>query len=334
MKSVIRRAIFGLLGMEPFAGYARKTRLAGGAVVLMYHDIGDDDELEAWTVVRRCDFLRQIDYLARHFRIVSLGEALAAIQGDDGNGTQRRPMAVITFDDGYAGNHRHLLPIVESRQVPVTVFIATEAVETQRLYWYDRLINGLQGGRPIDLDLSDLRSATYRINRVAGAENWREIQRLLSDLKRLEPARRAAVVEDILATLPAGDGDRPAVRPLTIPELRELAVSPLVTIGAHSHCHNILTQLPDPSVRDSLETCKRRLEEWTGRPPHYFAYPNGSYDARVCGLVEEAGFKCALTTQSRPWKRGDSLLTIPRIGVGRYDADAYFSAKVSGSFVL
>lgn len=97
--------------------------------MLICRHIGDDDRLQAWTVVRGGDFLRRIDYLARHLRIVSLGEALSAMQGHDDNGTARLPMAVVTFDDGYAGDHRHLLAIVELRHLPVTVFVASEAAE-------------------------------------------------------------------------------------------------------------------------------------------------------------------------------------------------------------
>ena len=115
-------------------------------------------------------------------------------------------------------------------------------------------------------------------------------------------------------------------------ELRELAASPLVTIGAHSHCHNILTQLPASAVAESLATSKQLLETWTGRPVRHFAYPNGDHDAAVISQVKSAGFESAMTTVARPWTRDDSPFTIPRIGVGRYDSAALFKAKVSGAW--
>ena len=43
----------------------------------MYHDIGrDDDDIDIWQVVRRRDFLQQVNYLRQHYDIVSLDEAL------------------------------------------------------------------------------------------------------------------------------------------------------------------------------------------------------------------------------------------------------------------
>jgi peptidoglycan/xylan/chitin deacetylase (PgdA/CDA1 family) len=331
MKTLARNVAYRILSSEPIAQYARKTRLSGGAVVLMYHEIAEDgDDIEAWTVVKKSEFIRQLDYICAHFNVVSLKEALDAMNHHDG-ASPHKPLAVITFDDGYAGNRRVLLPIIRSRNIPVTIFVATRTIQEQNLYWYDRLINRFQGNAVIDLDLTHLSLGRYRINHSKGAGNWSVIEALLSDLKRLGPEERAVAVEKILAELPARQADhRHEVGPLSIEELRELAASPLVTIGAHSHCHNILTQLPEQAVRDSLATSKRLLESWTGRPVHYFAYPNGNYNAMVVSIVKEAGFECALTTVARPWVKAESPFTVPRFGIGRYDSSDYFKVRVSG----
>jgi peptidoglycan/xylan/chitin deacetylase (PgdA/CDA1 family) len=334
MKDMARHMVHTLLASEPIAGFARKIRLAGGAVALMYHEVAEDDaDIEAWTVVRQRDFLNQMDYLGRHFTIVSLGEALESMSGHSNGASMRRPLAVVTFDDGYAGNRRVLLPLIQARNIPVTIFVATRAIQEQTLYWYDRLINRFQDGAAVELDLAHLALGRYRINHSRGAGNWSVIETLLSDLKQLEPQQRANAVDAILARLPVREAaHRHEVGPLSIEPLRELAASPLVTIGAHSHCHNILTQLPESAVRDSLATSKRLLESWTGQPVRYFAYPNGDYNASVASLVKSAGFECAMTTVARPWTGSDSPFTIPRMGVGRYDSDALFKAKVSGAW--
>ena len=81
---------------------------------------------------------------------------------------------MVTFDDGYAGNYRVLLPIVKSMNMPVTVFVATKHIQDQSLYWYDRLINALQGEE--NISLNHLLLGKYRINQCKGAENWREIE--------------------------------------------------------------------------------------------------------------------------------------------------------------
>ena len=330
LKKLLRTTLHKALSFEPVLGNMRNSRLSQKTIVLMYHEVADDgDDIEAWTVVRKSDFMRQMEYVSAHFDVLSLEEALARMENGTNGG--ERPSAVITFDDGYNGNRRVLLPIVKAMNLPVTVFVASRAVQEGLLYWYDRLISAFQDNTPRVLDLKRLSLGNYRINRCRGSENWREIDRLLRDLKGLGPHARAAAVESILGELRPSAGKKSfALGPLSTKELFELSESRLITIGAHSHCHNILTQLSGEEVRESVKTSKELLEKWTGRSMRYFSYPNGNYNDTVVDIVKDLGFKCSFTTVSRPWSKEDPVFTIPRIGVGRYDSIENFKIKVSG----
>jgi len=332
IKRILRDTAYRPLASEAVLKWLRKRSLGGKAVVLMYHEVAPDAEgIEAWTVVRESDFVRQMKYLSSEFNVVSLSDALRLISGDNADPGDGRPTAVVTFDDGYSGNMRTLLPAVKSMKIPVTIFVATKAVQDRIVYWYDRLISALQGDTMIELDLTDLGLGLYRINRRRGDENWRQIERLLADLKAVEPARRAEAVEDILKRLaPLKGKGRYRLAHLSIEEVREISACPLVTIGAHSHCHSILTQLSDEDMRESVKTSKRLLQEWTGRDVPYFSYPNGNFDEKVVGALKAEGFECSLTTESRAWDRVDPVFAIPRIGIGRYDSMDLFKIKVSG----
>lgn len=331
LKTILKNTFYKIIASEPILNHLRKTRLNSNIIVLMYHEVAEDDaDIEAWTVVKKSDFIRQMEYLSSYFNIISLKDAIALAKNQNINNVNK-PSAVITFDDGYAKNYQALLPIVKSMNIPVTIFVATRAVQDGTLYWYDRLINALQGCGPIELNLGHLSLGNYQINYCRGAENWREIQRLLSDLKALKPDVREDAVEEILKVLnykPANGSYNTA--PLSIKEVKELADCQLITIGAHSHCHNILTQLTDKEIRESINTSKELLEAWTGGPVEYFSYPNGNYNDDVIGVLKDADFKCSLTTVVRPWDKSDSFFTIPRIGIGRYDSFDYFKIKVSG----
>ena len=307
----------------------RKRKLRGSIIVLMYHEVAEDDhDIEAWTVVKRSDFVKQMEYIHDTFQVVSLDEAFQEIENDQ---AIDKPTAVITFDDGYAGNKHIVLPIAKSMNIPLTIFVSTRAVQEQDVYWYDRLILALQGEREINVDLEHISLSRYCVNQSKGSKNWAEIERLLTDLKTLGPSSRERVVSDIIADLRGSTtSDSYAMSPLALTDLHELSDCPLITIGAHSHCHNILTQLSNEEVRKSIQTSKALLESWIKRPVIYFAYPNGNYNDMVVSCLKESGFKCGLTTVSRPWKRGESYFTIPRIGIGRYDSFDYFKTKISG----
>ena len=107
---------------------------------------------------------------------------------------------------------------------------------------------------------------------------------------------------------------------LTIDEIRELAKSPLVTIGAHSHCHSMLPTLPAETAIQSIAESKRLLEEWISQPVIHFSYPNGDHDEAVVNMVKECGFSSAVTTRPDFWCSADSVFKIPRMGIGRYDS--------------
>lgn len=325
----VKELLVASLSAKPFTHYLQRRVARSGGIVLMYHELaGDRTDIEAWSVVRRSDFLRQMDYLRRGFDVLSLSEALIRMENSP---NVDRPFAVITFDDGDMGNYEVLMPIVEEHEVPVTVFVATKHVADQTPYWFDDIVNALQTDRIVRIDLRDSHLAIYEINRNRGAANWAEIERLLSDLKILKPQDREQAVADVngqLRLIRRRQGCR--IAPMTVEDVRQLARSRFVTIGAHSHCHNILTQLDKREAAQSVVTSKRLLEQWTGSVVEYFAYPNGDHNDEVEDIVRHAGFHCALTTSSRLWRRGESVFRIPRIGVGRYDSSAEFRLNSVG----
>jgi peptidoglycan/xylan/chitin deacetylase (PgdA/CDA1 family) len=329
IKQMVKNAVYRAASWEPILKARRNIKLRDSIIVLMYHEVAEDDhDIESWTVVKKSDFVKQMEYIHNVFQVVSLDEALQQIERGQ---AIHKPTAVITFDDGYAGNKEIVLPLAKSMKIPLTIFVSTRAVQEQIVYWYDRLIHALQGDKAIDVDLKHISLNRYFINRSKGSKNWAEIERLLRDLKTLGPSFRERVVADIIADLRGStESGSYTMTPLTLSDLYELAGCPLITIGAHSHCHNILTQLSNEEITKSVQTSKALLELWINRPVRYFSYPNGNYNDVVVNSLKVSGFKGSLTTVSRPWKRGESYFTIPRIGIGRYDSLDLFKVKISG----
>lgn len=112
-------------GSYPFrAAHNARAAAAGKAplMVLFYHRVADDRANE-WTCPFEL-FARQMDWLQAHFDVVSLPEIQARIR----SGTNRRPAVSITFDDGYADNCLQALPLLISRGIPCTYFVANRHV--------------------------------------------------------------------------------------------------------------------------------------------------------------------------------------------------------------
>ncbi len=329
MLGSLKKSLVTVFTPEPLLGGYRSLRLQGRVVSLMYHEVlPDATPVEAWTVVRESDFRRQVCYLHDHFEILTLDQAIAGIA----SGRDRRdPVAVITFDDGYWGNRHVVWPVVDELKIPITVFVATAAVQDQAPYWYDRVIAAFPADRSVLLDLSDLGLNHYRIDRLeAGERRWTGIQRLLTDCKQLVPERRMAVIEQLIQRTGLKTPGAGPLRSMSIDDIRTMAASDQVCFGAHSHCHSILTQLGREDVRQSVLRSKTLLESWTGKPVRHFAYPNGDFNATVTDVLRECGLVSSQTTVSGYWGSEHSLYAIPRISVGRYDHFGWFRARVSG----
>ena len=294
----------------------------------MYHEVLPDDvTLPAWTIVRESDFHWQMRYLQRHFDVVSMAQAVERVSGKH---EARRPFAVVTFDDGYRGNLHTVLPIMKSMGLPFILYAATQAIIDKSLYWYDQVVSLLDVPEDVQVSLGQQgqQEERFHIPSRAGAERrWQELERLLACLKRMAPAEREAAVRRIADKY---DGITSAIEMLSPEELHRLAGSNCVTVGAHTHRHELLDQLQQKEVRHTLHTANEHITRITGYSPRHFSYPNGNFNQQVLGQLRGAGYETAVTTRSGTWSNRDCLLKIPRIGIGRFETMGQFKARVSG----
>ncbi len=93
--------------------------------------------------------------------------------------------------------------------------------------------------------------------------------------------------------------------------LRELAERG-VEIGAHGIEHVDLCGLEDAALGRELHEGRERLAEWVAAPVETFAYPFGSYDARVRAEVANE-FRAAFTTQLARVPSAPDPFAIPRV---------------------
>ena len=75
-------------------------------------------------------------------------------------------------------------------------------------------------------------------------------------------------------------------------------------IGSHSFSHpNDLKLLSDKELEKEIVHTRMILQKATGQEINWFCYPSGKYDERVKGVVRDAGYKFARTSNlGMPWK--------------------------------
>lgn len=83
---------------------------------------------------------------------------------------------------------------------------------------------------------------------------------------------------------------------LTHNQLKEIAHSNLVEIGAHTVFHTYLKGLNEKRLKFEVTQSKQMLEQELQIKVVSFAYPYGAFDDKAVEVVKDAGFKTAVST--------------------------------------
>ena len=296
-------------------------------VVLAYHRVTELPSDPHQLAVTPENFRAQMHHLRRNCRCLRFEDDWTAV---------REPAVVVTFDDGYADNLHEALPVLEEAGVPATFFICTGILGTDREFWSDDLERLLLGGReyPPAFTLQDRENGgswpTTSFEQRLAFHN-----RLHCCMLQIGAQRREDWLDQLARWSGAGRTARDAYRALTPRELRALAASPLVTIGAHGVTHSPLAILSEAEQREEITRSKQQLEELAGREVAVFAYPFGrrrDYSRVTCRLCRAAGFRRAATTLPGQVHRWTDPLQVPRQLVRNWNAES-FAARLESFWV-
>jgi peptidoglycan/xylan/chitin deacetylase (PgdA/CDA1 family) len=307
----------------------RPTRLT----VLAYHRVVDPERVAPFDEgVRSATpeaFAAQMEWVASSFSVVSLADLRAILDGSAR--CPRRPL-LITFDDGYADNYEHAVPVLRRLGLPAVVFAATGAVDSRRPHWWDALAVEL---RRVPRGLADLPLIGPRFM-VGTAERRGAHAELRAAMKGVSHQEREAAIarlREMLGPGPEPDGDGLMI---TWEQARAM-VRAGVDVQPHTVSHPILTTLEPEEVRREIRGSVERLRDRLGTPSWAFAYPNGDWDPRVVEAVRQEGLELAFTMRPGPIALADARrrpLEIPRIAVEGADDRAAFRLKAAGVLPL
>lgn len=242
-----------------------------------------------------------LSYLRRYYTLDRLDRAHGRHEGGD---APPKPNLAITFDDGYADNFAHGLPVLERHGVKATFFVPAAFIGRERLPWYDSLGFALSPEeRRTDAERAVL--ARHDLAHVADASP----EAIIDEAKRIRPQSRQGLVEAIRPSrLPSW------ARTMNSEELSSLSAMGH-EIGAHTMTHPILNTCDDGTLDWELRGSKNMLEQLVGCDVTSLAYPNGDQDARVLRAVRSAGYLRAVTTQWGTNPRGQERHLLRRCDI-------------------
>lgn len=311
-----------------------RSLLPENLTVIVHHRICDPDHplffgMKSNVSATPEEFGKQLDFLSKHYNVVSLEEVRAWIRG----GQTLPPRAVlITFDDGYRDNLTMAMPQLTRRSMPAAIFIATGYLGDCRAFYWDSVAEVFKKSKvaTAEIPLLGLQKLEYLIEKESVAQRWVEATKLL-------PTNR---LEGLLRSLATALESAPPIKPPSGTHLDWSDISELkqrgIAVGAHTVTHPILSRVPLSQARREIAASKAALEKYLGSSVYAFAYPNGrkidfenSHADLLKQLDFDLGFQAVGCLTFRDEARRQPF-SIRRVCVSTSDDLPRFAMKVSG----
>ena len=243
------------------------------------------------------DFQFQMEFIKHYYQPVSMSEFIKSLYG--GKKLPKNAI-IVTFDDGFIDNYTHAYPILRELQIPATIFVTTDFINSVETIWYERLAHFFYYTKyqhikitELDLDLNDNNSSENR------RKNYLV---LMEKLKLIDNSIRIKILNELYVEYddPYAKSD-PSVKslskPMTWEHLREMSGNN-IEIGSHTVTHPILSLVSDDVLEREVKISKEVIENQISKPVDSIAYPVGqmeSFDRRVVKACINAGYKVGFT---------------------------------------
>lgn len=280
-------------------------------LVVMYHYVrgAGRNPFPALKSLEADLFCRQVDALRSRYEMATLESALALLRGEYRG---RRPLCLLTFDDGVKDHYREVTPVLVDRGIQGLFFLVTGCMEEQVVAtvhknhfltaqlglaeWQRRFVeragrmgvalpavDGEAAARTYPWDTPEAAAFKYRFN------------------FQLPAAAREPVVAELFAEEFGAEAAFARELYVSWEEARRMQMGGMV-LGGHTHRHEALAAMPAAEMERDLAECRRILDlRMLPQPQTPFSYPYGKRDSFTGAAVErlrQLDFCCAFSTEA------------------------------------
>jgi peptidoglycan/xylan/chitin deacetylase (PgdA/CDA1 family) len=296
-------------------------------LILCYHRVGTGG-VPLYSELSPATFEAQMRHLKKNYRVISLEQLCSELHDPAaGHGV------AVTFDDGYRGIYDYAYPVLLKYQIPATVFLIAQSMETGQVAWYDRVFVSLQllSSDTLDIELDQSRhfalpSAQHRFRaaleivvRLRGLPDWRR-RECCADLEKRVILPETQLAERILNW-----------------EQVQVMHRAGISFGSHTVTHPVVSRLAVEEMARELTESKKIIEGRLGTPVQDFAFPFGSFDdcgSEAGSQLASAGYRCAVTTVHGVNSVGTDPFALRRVQVGGEHNEAMFAFHLTQAFLF
>jgi len=298
--------------------------------IVMYHYVRDlarsrYPEIKGLTTEA---FEGQIDYIKKHYRVVSGDELIAAVISK----SPLPPKALLlTFDDGYSDHYDTVLPILEREGIkgcffpPARCILEDEVLDVNKIHFILASVADKSVLVEAVFRLMDENRAEFAIqdrqaywSKLASASRYDTaevifIKRMLQ--RELPETLRGIIVDRLFRDYVTADEaafSRELYMDLTkIRHMREAGM----LVGSHGYRHYWLDHLAPAAQREEIERSVDFLRlAGCSTSSWMMCYPYGAYNDSLLGILAGAGCKVGLTTEVGVADIASHMaLTLPRL---------------------
>ena len=326
-KNMIAKSI-NFLKFPDIYMYIRQRIANSHIIILVYHRVYPKKDNLFVPYVSPEEFENQIKYLQKYFKIFSLEELVNFLKNSKIYNEEYKNIAVITFDDGYKDNYIYAYPILKSNRIPATIFLATDYIGKDKLFWWDKVGYIIYNTKKDKINIPNIGEYLFNNNK----EKRNCIFILLEKLKKFPNKLKNKyifILQNICnVTIPSGLGEKMVLSWDEIHEMNDNGIY----FGAHTKTHPILTNENLKEAEKEIVDSKKIIEDHLKIKIRSFSYPNGSFNNEIIKLMKNNGFDCAVSTNQSLINKYDinDIYNLPRIGAS--SSFSKFKIRTSGIF--
>ncbi len=315
-----------LFGLFHVASWLTRNRLR----ILGYHGIWfSEDHFGNFLFMSAEKFQSRMSWLQKSkYQVISLNQAMEEFE----QGKIRPYTTVVTIDDGWYGTYVYMLPILEQDSLPATLYVYTEAVESQKA-----LINILM---PALVRLS--RVPKLEFDFLVGDSSCLDLQdkelvieKLASYIEQLNAEQRESFCEVLASKLGFDFEKILQSRQFGLMSFEEIADANRrgLDIQLHTHTHTCDIEKPEKLVSE-IQINRKKLLPFVTSSLKHFCYPSGICTPHMYPYLAESQVYSATLTQIGLVEKGSDPYALKRILDGQDVSQLEFEGELSGFFEL
>jgi len=279
MSKLLFAKLFYTLGVSNFL---RKNK-RDGITILNLHRVSPEEDY-FWNPMKPASFESLLKYLIKHYNIIQFKEIEYTR-----NGSSKKPLAILSFDDGYKDFYEYALPLLVKYKLPSNHNIVNECAHHNKAIWTQRL------NAVFNSAMNDKQSLEFVFEKtkfsIKDFKSWMAFYlSIFKKMLNMADAEREELISQKEHLIKINC----KVEMMNWAEIAECA-SHKVEIGSHTFSHDVISTIKQPEILEKEITSSiKEINERLNQSTDIIAWPNGQTSNSAEAIALQAGIKYSL----------------------------------------